>query len=399
MFDVISRVHGTPQAVSTNNVLEIKTPSILGRDDFCAIQIKNILINGKHAAITPTGNGQWKLTALGTTAIDIRTTNSGTIPLTVGKEHILRPGDTIILLKDIVEFAVLQEKGAAGASQQNQTSPLIVRYTTFTPAQGIVHLGSNVQPWGQGNYLLITGTCTIGRAETNNIVVADPTVSALHCRLERVNSHTWRLTHLGSNPLLFQPAGLPAIWMRKDDPRQLGPGDSIMLGNRTMTFDVQSGSVPTAQENKPGSLPLPAENKPEPQLTYHYDGNLIQRMSSQFFALENLVIAMQGTKDATTIVHAMNNLGDQLMQELILLFPSLRLGKGKYRSPTVVGCFSGIAPRVRMITEEWKLLLNLVENHRLGHAVPSAAIVQEAEKLCKLLLDVSVCQNDYARAR
>jgi pSer/pThr/pTyr-binding forkhead associated (FHA) protein len=87
----------------------------------------------------------------------------------------------------------------------------------------VVEPGSSGLP--PGGVIEVADGATLGRAGQANVVVADPTVSAQHARLERLDGNAWMVVDLGStNGTLVNQA------LVQGD-AALAPGDVLGLGN------------------------------------------------------------------------------------------------------------------------------------------------------------------------
>jgi hypothetical protein len=87
----------------------------------------------------------------------------------------------------------------------------------------VVEPGSSGLP--AGGLIEVADGATLGRAGQASIVVADPTVSAQHARVERLNGNAWMVVDLGStNGTLVNQA------LVQGD-AALTPGDVLGLGN------------------------------------------------------------------------------------------------------------------------------------------------------------------------
>jgi pSer/pThr/pTyr-binding forkhead associated (FHA) protein len=87
----------------------------------------------------------------------------------------------------------------------------------------VVEPGSSGLP--PGELIEVADGATLGRAGQASVVVADPTVSAQHARVERLNGNAWMVVDLGStNGTLVNQA-----LVQGDAP--LAPGDVLGLGN------------------------------------------------------------------------------------------------------------------------------------------------------------------------
>jgi hypothetical protein len=87
----------------------------------------------------------------------------------------------------------------------------------------VVEPGSSGLP--PGELIEVADGATLGRAGQANVVVADPTVSAQHARVERLDGNAWMVVDLGStNGTLVNQA------LVQGD-AALAPGDVLGLGN------------------------------------------------------------------------------------------------------------------------------------------------------------------------
>jgi hypothetical protein len=75
-----------------------------------------------------------------------------------------------------------------------------------------------------GSVLALSEGATLGRAERASVVIADPTVSAEHARLQRQGVR-WMVADLGSTN------GTLVNQQRVQGQQPLAPGDTISLGN------------------------------------------------------------------------------------------------------------------------------------------------------------------------
>ncbi|MCZ6754757.1 MAG: FHA domain-containing protein [Gemmatimonadetes bacterium] len=89
----------------------------------------------------------------------------------------------------------------------------------------------------------------IGRAEYNDIVVNDVSVSQAHAKLQR-RDEIWMLSDLGSTN------GTTVDGVRVEDEMPLSPGSTIILGEVPMLFDPAEGGP--AAEVQPGTAVMPA---------------------------------------------------------------------------------------------------------------------------------------------
>jgi FHA domain len=87
----------------------------------------------------------------------------------------------------------------------------------------VLEPGSSGLPAGE--LIEVADGATLGRAGQASVVVADPTVSAQHARVERLDSNAWMVVDLGStNGTLVNQA------LVQGD-AALAPGDVLGLGN------------------------------------------------------------------------------------------------------------------------------------------------------------------------
>jgi pSer/pThr/pTyr-binding forkhead associated (FHA) protein len=86
-------------------------------------------------------------------------------------------------------------------------------------------------------YALQLPTLTIGRE--GDVLLPDHMASRQHARLEQTPAG-WQITDLGSSNGTF----VNVQRLTPHQPRSLQPGDQIMVGGTTLTFDPLSGGTP-----------------------------------------------------------------------------------------------------------------------------------------------------------
>jgi pSer/pThr/pTyr-binding forkhead associated (FHA) protein len=108
----------------------------------------------------------------------------------------------------------------------------------------------------------------IGRGDYNDIVIADPSVSTMHAKLQR-REDVWILTDLGSTNGTF----IEGEQLSGEQP--LGPGTTIRFGDIAALFEPLDDNVPAARssgtrvmekldvESPPAARPTPAAPEPE----------------------------------------------------------------------------------------------------------------------------------------
>jgi predicted component of type VI protein secretion system len=97
----------------------------------------------------------------------------------------------------------------------------------------------------------------IGRADYNDIVLGDESVSQAHAKLQR-RDEVWVLSDLGSTN------GTTVDGVRLEDEMPLSPGSTIIIGEVPMLFDPTEGQVIPGQPETAvlpalGSVPPPAQ--------------------------------------------------------------------------------------------------------------------------------------------
>ncbi len=98
-------------------------------------------------------------------------------------------------------------------------------------------------------FTVLVPVANIGRAEYNDIVVNDVSVSQAHAKLQR-RDEVWMLSDLGSTN------GTTVDGVRVEDEMPLSPGSTIILGEVPMLFDPAEGGP--AAEVQPGTAVMPA---------------------------------------------------------------------------------------------------------------------------------------------
>lgn len=89
-----------------------------------------------------------------------------------------------------------------------------------------------------GERFVIAGSCTLGRAHTNNIVLADPRASRRHAVLRPLEGDQYWIVDLGSRH------GTRLNGRRITEPALVLDGDSLEIGSTTFTFHRASGPGP-----------------------------------------------------------------------------------------------------------------------------------------------------------
>src|SRR5262245_54389940 len=90
----------------------------------------------------------------------------------------------------------------------------------------------------------VLGSCAIGRAPTNHLVLADEKVSRKHALIHRQGEHEYWLVDLGSSN------GSYLDGRRVSQPVALHDGSVIRIGSSTLQFRTTNGpSVPTGEPN------------------------------------------------------------------------------------------------------------------------------------------------------
>ena len=127
-------------------------------------------------------------------------------------------------------FLLSVVRAATRTLRAESTGPARPRAVQSAPVQSptrlqllVVEPGSSGLPAGE--LIEVADGATLGRAGQASVVVADPTVSAQHARLERLNGNAWMVVDLGStNGTLVNQA------LVQGD-AALAPGDVLGLGN------------------------------------------------------------------------------------------------------------------------------------------------------------------------
>ena len=79
--------------------------------------------------------------------------------------------------------------GLAPPRSRSETAADALHLVVLEPGDSALHAGQVVR---------LADGATLGRAQRANLVVADPTVSAEHARVDRVDRNGWSVTDLGS---------------------------------------------------------------------------------------------------------------------------------------------------------------------------------------------------------
>lgn len=131
-------------------------------------------------------------------------------------------------------------------------APLGTPGTAARPGVSGPPVGELVGPYGRSQALL--GVMTVGRDPRNAIVLNDPSVSRVHCRLEARQGYI-HVTDLRSTN---------GTWVngRRIDEVDLAHGDRVLLGRTELVFHGFGMPAPTAS-NGSGTIPDAAEVPPD----------------------------------------------------------------------------------------------------------------------------------------
>jgi len=94
----------------------------------------------------------------------------------------------------------------------------------------------------QQQYRLARGVTTVGRRETNSIVVDDKQVSRGHCRIEG-QKRTWTLYDSNSASGTF-------VNGRRVYEHRLSPGDRIQIGSAVFLFEIPRFAPPVPSAHR-----------------------------------------------------------------------------------------------------------------------------------------------------
>ncbi|HXE56857.1 MAG TPA: FHA domain-containing protein, partial [Gemmatimonadales bacterium] len=205
----------------------------IGRDAACDVVVDGKDVSRNHAEI--------RLGAAGYVVTDRSTNGTYVNGERVAGERPLARGDVIRV--GAAEFRFHAEAMPAGAEYRlNATTaqPAVAQPAVAQPAGSrVVTLASLLArsgPLKGQRFPVRVPVANVGRADYNDVVIPDPSVSGAHAKLQR-REGVWILTDLGSTNGTFVNGE------RLEEETPLGPGDTIALGEVAFLFEPIDGEA------------------------------------------------------------------------------------------------------------------------------------------------------------
>jgi pSer/pThr/pTyr-binding forkhead associated (FHA) protein len=243
-------------------------PLRIGRDAACNVVVTGHEVSRQHAEIRPESEGY--------VLVDTSVNGTYVNGQRIGKTHLLARADVIRIGNDEFRFyaderskpppseetkppVTAQPEGAAqrlsdtlhGIPVAAAGKPEQESREQVTPPLASLLVRSGEM---KGRRLPIkVPVVNIGRGDYNDVVIADPSVSTLHAKLQRRDA-VWILTDLGSTNGTF----IEGERLAGEAP--LGPGTTIRFGDVSALFEPLDDAVPSA---RPGSTRMMPRLDPE----------------------------------------------------------------------------------------------------------------------------------------
>ena len=241
-------------------------PLVFGRDAAAHVVVGSDDASRRHAEVRPTAGGY--------VLVD-RSSNGTTVNgLPVEGSRVLARGDVIAIGRDEFRFSVepAELPGRITEPPKRPTPNPQLNDTLFgvpafkpppAPAPAVQPLAALLVRSGalKGQRLLVRSpVANIGRADYNDVVVNDVSVSSAHAKLQQ-RDEVWILTDLGSTNGTFVD-GEPAL-----GEMPLGPGATIKLGAVRLMFeplDAAAAPEPPPSRAETQQMPEPPSRQGEP---------------------------------------------------------------------------------------------------------------------------------------
>ncbi|MCC6743016.1 MAG: MFS transporter [Acidobacteria bacterium] len=189
----------------------------IGKSADNGLAIPDPTVSRKHAIIRREGEGYAVYDAGSRNGVFVNGTKLGPAG------HPLKTGDVIQLGKVRITFGY-QATAARPAPEAEPQSPPAIESIDVT------------MPGGKRVQVPVTGAeIGIGRADDNEIVLDDPTVSRKHAVLRR-SDDVWRIFNIGRNAIFVNGRQVG------EQGADIGPGDTVSVGNCSLEFVVGSQS-------------------------------------------------------------------------------------------------------------------------------------------------------------
>jgi pSer/pThr/pTyr-binding forkhead associated (FHA) protein len=242
-------------------------PLTFGRDASANVVVSGQEVSRHHAEIRSEADGY--------VLVDVSVNGTYVNGERIGKRHVLARADVIRIGNDEFRFYADAESAAdkslsdprdettpppAGAAQRLSdtmhgiplagTSSELLKSST-PPSPTAAPLASFLFRSGEmkGRRLPIkVPVVNIGRGDYNDVVIADPSVSTMHAKLQRRET-IWILTDLGSTNGTFVEGE------RLTGEVPLGPGTTLKFGDVTALFEPLDESTPAARPDNTRMMP------------------------------------------------------------------------------------------------------------------------------------------------
>lgn len=251
-------------------------PLSLGRDASATVVVAGQEVSRHHAEIRSEPDGY--------VLVDLSVNGTYVNGERIGKRHVLARADVIRIGND--EFRFYADAGStpsapppeaqeptdpppAGASQRLSDTMLGIPVPSgeseperrnTPPSPAAAPLASFLFRSGElkGHRLPIkVPVVNIGRGDYNDVVIADPSVSTMHAKLQRRDS-IWILTDLGSTNGTF----VEGERLKGEVP--LGPGTTLKFGDVAALFEPLDESVPARRPDSTHMMPRIDAEAPRP---------------------------------------------------------------------------------------------------------------------------------------
>src|SRR5918994_509820 len=216
-------------------------PLVFGRDASSDVVVTSGDVSRRHAEI--------QVGAEGYVLMDLSVNGTFVNGKRVGRSHLLARADVIRIGTD--EFRFYAE--AAPPAPPLTPRPLPSEGPLHTPTGAIARLSDTMH----GGRLPITlAMVNLGRADYNDIVIADPSVSTTHAKLQR-RDDVWVLTDLGSTNGTYVE-GDPVT-----GETALTPGTTLRFGDVAALFEPHDAAQPIGHRAEtPAGDWVPADAPP-----------------------------------------------------------------------------------------------------------------------------------------
>ncbi|MEN9259173.1 MAG: FHA domain-containing protein [Gloeomargarita sp. SRBZ-1_bins_9] len=259
----------------------VKERILLGRHPACDIVIEESVVSGRHARLERQPDGSYVI-------VDLESSNGLYYNGQRVPRHHLRPGDVLKIGNRVtLTYQILSADQPATWQSGGED-----------PSQTVVMTGAPVAiSESQPTLVNLRGrqVLTIGRDPRNDLVIAHPTVSRFHARVER-HDGSFVLTDLGSTNGTFVN-GKPVT-----QPYVLRARDTIRIGSHLLVLNMDETLV---QTNEVGNLRLDAVNLTK---VVKSGARVLDRVSLSILPREFVAILGPSGSGKSTLLDALNGL-------------------------------------------------------------------------------------------